>query len=58
VILLLHITNILLPWCFLIMSVGKTEKIEFKSLQHTFDPTYSVEFFCETKHVKWFNRKY
>jgi hypothetical protein len=38
------------------VSVGKTDRIEFKSLLQTFDPTYSVEFLDETKHVKWFYR--
>jgi hypothetical protein len=54
----LCITNVPLPCCFLIMSVGKTDRIEFKSLLHTFNPTYSVEFLDETKHVKRFYRNY
>jgi hypothetical protein len=54
----LCITNVPLPCCFLIVSVGRTDRIEFKSLLHTFDPTYSVEFLDETKHIKWFHRKY
>jgi hypothetical protein len=40
----LCITNVPLPCCFLIVSVGKADRIEFKSLLHTFDPTYGVEF--------------
>jgi hypothetical protein len=58
VIQLLCITNVLLPCCFLIVSVGKTHRIEFKSLLHGFDPTYNVELIDETKHVKWFYRNY
>jgi hypothetical protein len=54
----LCITNVSLPCCFLIVSVGKTDRIEFKSLLHTFYPTYSVEFLDEIKHVKWFYRNY
>jgi hypothetical protein len=54
----LYITNVLLPCCFLIVSVGKADKIEFKSLLHEFNPTYNVEFLNETKHVKCFFRKY
>jgi hypothetical protein len=52
----LCITNVPLPCCFLIVSAGKTDRIEFKSLLHAFDPTYSVEFLDETKHLKWFYR--
>jgi hypothetical protein len=54
----LCITNVLLTCCFLIVSVGKTDRIEFKSLLHAFNPTYSVEFLDESKHVKWFYRNY
>jgi hypothetical protein len=54
----LRITNVPLPCCFLIVFVGKTDRIEFKSLLHVFDPTYSVEFLDETKHVKWFYTNY
>jgi hypothetical protein len=54
----LYITDVPLPCCFLIVSVGRTDRIEFKSLLHSFDPTYSVEFLDETKHVKWFYRNY
>jgi hypothetical protein len=54
----LCITNVPLPYCFLIVSVGKADRIEFKSLLHTFDPTYNFEFLDETKHVKWFYRNY
>jgi hypothetical protein len=54
----LYITNVPLACCFLIVSVGKTDLIEFKSLLHTFDPSYNVEFLDETKHVKWFYRNY
>jgi hypothetical protein len=54
----LCITNIPLSCYFLIVFVRKADRIEFKSLLHTFDPTYNVDFIYETKHVKWFNRKY
>jgi hypothetical protein len=54
----LCITNVPLPCCFLIVSVGKVDRIEFQSLLHSFDTTYSVEFLDETKYVKWFYRKY
>jgi hypothetical protein len=35
----LCITNIPLPCCFLIVPVGKADKIEFKSILRPFDPT-------------------
>jgi hypothetical protein len=54
----LCITNVPLPCCFLIVCVGKTDQMEFKSLLQTFDPTYSVEFLDKSKNVKWFHRKY
>jgi hypothetical protein len=54
----LYITNVPLPCCFLSVSVGKRDRIEFKSLLHTFNPVYSVEFLDEIKHVKWFYRNY
>jgi hypothetical protein len=54
----LCITNAPLPSCFLIVSVGRVDKIEFKSLLHSFDPTYSVEFLDKSKNIKWFYRKY
>jgi hypothetical protein len=52
------VTNVPLPCCFEIVSVGRTDRIEFKSLLHSFDPTYSVEFLDETKNVKWSYRNY
>jgi hypothetical protein len=54
----LYITNVPLPCCFLIVYVGKTDRIEFKSLLHTFVPTYSVDFIDKTEHIKWFYRNY
>jgi hypothetical protein len=39
-----RINNVPLPCRFLKVSVGKVDKIEFKSLLHSFDPTYSVDF--------------
>jgi hypothetical protein len=54
----LCITNVLPPCCYLIVFVEKIDKIEFESLLHTFDPTYSVDFIYKAKYVKWFYRKY
>jgi hypothetical protein len=54
----LYITNVPLPCFFLIVYVGKTDRIEFKNLFYTFDPTYGVEFLDEDKHVKRFFRNY
>jgi hypothetical protein len=54
----LCITDVPLPCCFLIVSVGNGDRIEFKSLLHAFDPTYSVDFIYKSKQVKWFNSKY
>jgi hypothetical protein len=54
----LCITNLPLPCCFLIVSVGKTDRIEFKSLLHIFDPTYSIDFVDKSKDIKWFYRNY
>jgi hypothetical protein len=45
----LRITNIPLPCCFIIVSVGRVDKIEFKSLQDSYDPTCSVDFIDEDK---------
>jgi uncharacterized membrane protein YoaT (DUF817 family) len=54
----LCITNVPLQCCFLTVSVGKTDWIEFNSLLHAFDPIYSVEFLDEDRHVNWFYRNY
>jgi hypothetical protein len=55
----LDIANVSLPCCFLIVSVGKIDEIEFQSLLlHVFNPTYKVKFLDKTKHVKWLYRNY
>jgi hypothetical protein len=54
----LCITKVPLPYCFLIASVRKTDRIEFKSLLNAFNPTNSVKFLDETKLIKLFSRNY
>jgi hypothetical protein len=46
------ITIVLLPCCFLIVSVGRVDRIEFKSFLHSFDWTYSVDFEDKSKNIK------
>jgi hypothetical protein len=58
VIELLCITNVPLPCCFLIVSVGRVDRIELKSLLHSFDPSYDIDFVDKSKNVKWFRGKY
>jgi hypothetical protein len=45
----LCITNLPLSCCFLIVSTRRVDRIEFKSLLHSFDPTYGVDFVDEMK---------
>jgi hypothetical protein len=52
------VTNIPLQCCFLIMSVGKTDRIGFKSLLYRFNPSYDVKFTKKCKNEKLFYTNY
>jgi hypothetical protein len=41
--------NVTLPSCFLTVSVGKIDEIQFESLQYTFHPSFDIKFIKKAK---------